>query len=275
MKVLITGAGGQLGKELSNRLNNSIALSHDAFDIKNIKNIENILGKYNFDTIINCAAMTNADKCETDIGDAYYINGLSMRYITDYCRKNAKYLIHVSTDYVFGGDKGNYNENDVPHPVNYYGLSKLIGDSYADSYENSLIIRTSGLYGIKNNFPLYLINNLKNNHKINAFDNYYSPINVRVLARSILELLDIKPVGIINISGPRLSRYEFALKIAEKFDLDKKLIIKTNYKSIKFNAARPYDSSLNNEMAKNKLKLDFEDLDYNLNEFKNGMDNLI
>ncbi len=275
MKVLITGAGGQLGKELSNRLNNSIALSHDAFDIKNIKNIENILGKYNFDTIINCAAMTNADKCETDIGDAYYINGLSMRYITDYCRKNDKYLIHVSTDYVFGGDKGNYNENDVPHPVNYYGLSKLIGDSYADSYENSLIIRTSGLYGIKNNFPLYLINNLKNNHKINAFDNYYSPINVRVLARSILELLDIKPVGIINISGPRLSRYEFALKIADKFDLDKKLILKTDYRLTNLKAVRPYDSSLNNEKARTILKFNFEDLDYNLNEFKNGMDNLI
>lgn len=275
MKVLITGAGGQLGKELSNRLNNSISLSHDAFDIKNITNIENILDRYNFDTIINCAAMTNADKCEIDIDDAYYVNGLSMKYITDYCRKNGKYLIHVSTDYVFNGTKGNYSENDIPYPVNYYGLSKLIGDNYANSYEHSLIIRTSGLYGIKNNFPLYLINNLKNNQKVTAFDNYYSPINVRVLSRSILELLDIKPVGIINISGPRLSRYEFALEIADKFDLDKKLILKTDYRSTRFTAVRPYDSSLNNEKARNILKFNFEDLDYNLNEFKNGMDNLI
>lgn len=268
MKVLIIGARGQLGKELSGMLDNSIALSHDALDLKNISNIENILNKYSFDTIINCAAMTNVDKCESDIGDAYYINGLSMKYITDFCKKNDKYLIHVSTDYVFNGTNGNYSETDIPYPVNYYGLSKLIGDNYANSYENSLIIRTSGVYGSKNNFPLYVINNLINNKKVNAFDNYYSPINAKVLGRSIYELLDKKPVGIMNISGTRLSRYEFALKIAEKFDLDKKLIIKTDYKSTTFNAKRPYDSSLNNDEAKNILKLNFEDLDYNLNEFE-------
>ena len=275
MKVLITGAGGQLGKELSSILENSIALSHDVLDLKNIKNIENILDKYSFDIIINCAAMTNVDKCENDVGDAYYINGLSMKYITDYCTKNDKYLIHVSTDYVFNGIKGKYKENDTPYPVNYYGLSKLIGENYVNSYENSLIVRTSGVYGLKNNFPLYVINNLRNNQKVNAFDNYYSPINAKVLGRSIIELLNKRPVGIMNISGIRLSRYEFALKIAEKFNLNKKLIIKTDYKSIKFNAVRPYDSSLNNEKAKNILKLNFEDLDYNLNEFKNDMDNLI
>ena len=268
MKVLIIGARGQLGKELSGMLDNSIALSHDTLDLKNISNIENILNKYSFDTIINCAAMTNVDKCESDIGEAYYINGLSMKYITDFCKKNDKYLIHVSTDYVFNGTNGNYSETDIPYPINYYGLSKLIGDNYANSYENSLIIRTSGVYGSKNNFPLYVINNLRNNKKVNAFDNYYSPINAKVLGRSIYELLDKKPVGIMNISGTRLSRYEFALKIAEKFDLDKKLIIKTDYKSTTFNAKRPYDSSLNNEEAKNILNLNFEDLDYNLNEFE-------
>ncbi len=275
MKILITGAGGQLGKELSSILENSIALSHNSLDLKNIDNIKNILDKYSFDTIINCAAMTNVDKCESDMDSAYYINGLSMKYIADYCRENNKYLIHVSTDYIFNGNKGNYTEDDIPYPINYYGLSKLIGDNYVNSYENSLIIRTSGVYGFKNNFPLYVINSLRKHQKVNAFDNYYSPINAKVLARSILELLNNKPTGIMNISGIRLSRYEFALKLAEKFNLDKQLIIKTYYKSIKFNAVRPYDSSLNNEKAKNILKLNFEDLDYNFDEFKNGIDNLI
>lgn len=268
MKVLITGARGQLGKALSSILDNNIALSHDTLDLKNINSIENILENYRFDTIINCAAMTNVDKCESDISDAYFINGLSIKYITDYCRKNNKYLIHISTDYVFNGNKGNYSEYDIPYPVNYYGLSKLVGDNYASSYENSLIIRTSGVYGLKNNFPLYVIKSLRNNQKVNAFDNYYSPINAKVLARSILELLDKQSIGIMNISGARMSRYEFALKIAEKFDLDKNSIIKTDYKSTKFEAVRPYDSSLNNEKAKNILKVNFEDLEFNLNEFK-------
>ncbi len=275
MNVLITGSNGQLGKELSLILNNSIKLSHDDLDLKNVNNIENILNNYNFDTIINCAAMTNVDKCENNINDAYYVNGLALKYITDYCNKNNIYLINISTDYVFNGNKGNYNENDIPYPVNYYGLSKLIGDNYANSYNNSLIIRTSGVYGSKNNFPMYVINNLKNNNKINAFDNYYSPVNAKVLAFSIYKLLNLKLKGILNISGIRLSRYEFALKIAEKFNLNKNLINKIDYNSIKLVAKRPYDSSLNNEKAKNILKYNFDDINYNLNEFKNSIDKLI
>jgi len=275
MKALITGSNGQLGKELKNILNNSIALSHDNLDLKNVNNIENILNNYNFDTIINCAAMTNVDKCEDNIDDAYYINGLALKYIKNYCNKNNIYLINVSTDYVFDGNKGNYNEDDIPYPVNYYGLSKLIGDNYANSYNNSLIIRTSGVYGSKNNFPLYVISNLRNNNKINAFNNYYSPINAKVLALSIYKLLNLNLKGILNISGIRLSRYEFALKTAEKFNLNKNLINKIDYNSIKLKAKRPYDSSLNNEKAKNILKYNFDDINYNLNEFKNNIDKLI
>ncbi len=204
LKTLIIGSGGQLGKALSIILENSIQLSHDDIDLRNVNNIDNILDKYDFDTMINCAAMTSVDKCETDIDSAYYINGLSMKYIADYCRENNKYLIHVSTDYVFNGNKGNYTEDDIPYPVNYYGMSKLIGDTYVNSYHNSLIIRTSGVYGSKNNFPLYVIDRLKNNSSINAFDNYYSPVNANVLAYSISKLLDLKLTGILNISGPRL-----------------------------------------------------------------------
>ncbi|AGO61919.1 SDR family oxidoreductase [Ferroplasma acidarmanus] len=275
MKTLIIGSGGQLGKALSSILENSIPLSHDVIDLRNVNNIENTLDKYSFDTVINCAAMTSVDKCEIEIDSAYYINGLSMKYIGDYCRENNKYLIHVSTDYVFNGNKGNYTEDDISYPINYYGLSKLIGDTYANSYQNSLIIRTSGVYGAKNNFPLYVIDRLRNNSGINAFDNYYSPVNANVLAHSISKLLDLKLTGILNVSGPRLSRYEFALKIADKFGLNKALINKTDYNSVKFIAKRPYDSSLNNEKAKALLKFSFDDIDYNLNEFKKNMDNLI
>ncbi|ARD84769.1 dTDP-4-dehydrorhamnose reductase [Ferroplasma acidiphilum] len=275
MKTLIIGSGGQLGKALSSILENSIPLSHDDIDLRNVNNIENILDKYDFDTIINCAAMTSVDKCETDIESAYYINGLSMKYIANYCRENNKYFIHVSTDYVFTGNKGNYTEDDIPYPVNYYGLSKLIGDTYVNSYKDSLIIRTSGVYGSKNNFPLYVIDRLRNNQKVNAFDNYYSPVNANVLAYSILKIINLKLTGILNISGDRFSRYEFALKIADKFGLNEALINKTDYNSVKSIAKRPYDSSLNNEKAKGILKFNFDDLDYNLNEFKKNMDNLI
>ena len=95
MKTLIIGSGGQLGKAISSILENSIPLSHDIIDLRNINNIENTLDKYSFDTIINCAAMTSVDKCETDLDSAYYINGLSMKYIADYCRENNNYQKHL------------------------------------------------------------------------------------------------------------------------------------------------------------------------------------
>ena len=275
MKTLITGSSGQLGNELSNIINNPVKLSHDALDLTDIYSIEDTLDNYDFDVLINCAAMTNVDKCEENIKNAYYINGLSLKYITDYCNKNNIYLMHVSTDYVFSGNRGSYDENDIPDPVNYYGISKLIGDSYVNSYNNSLIIRTSGVYGTKNNFPLYVIKNLKNNNKINAFNNYYSPINAKVLAEAIYKLSLLKLNGILNVSGERLSRHDLALKIADKFNLNKNLISKTDYNSIKFKAKRPYDSSLNNEKARKILKYNFYDIDYNLNEFKNNIDKLI
>ena len=93
--------------------------------------------------IIICAAITDADKCEID--NAYYINGLSTKYITDYCRKNCRYLIYISTDNNSNEAKGNCIENYVPYLLNYYGLIKLIWENYVNSYDNPLIRRTSGI----------------------------------------------------------------------------------------------------------------------------------
>ena len=268
MKTLITGANGQLGKELTYLIKDSIKLSHEELDLKSINNIEKTLNNYNPDIIINCAAMTNVDSCEINMSDAYYINGLSLKYMADYSRRKNVYLINISTDYVFSGLKGNYKEDDLAYPLNYYGLSKLIGDNYVNSYENSLIIRTSGIYGLKNNFPLYVIKSLKDNKEIKAYNNYYSPINARILASAIYKLLPLKIKGLLNISGKRISRYEFALKIADKFNLNKNLIKIMDYSAIKTDAKRPYDSSLNNERAKKLLDYDFEDIDYNLDQLK-------
>jgi dTDP-4-dehydrorhamnose reductase len=272
-KILIIGADGQLGRELSKLFPDSYKLYHSGhgennIDLSETNKLIQKLKAITPDIVINASSLTNVDKCEEFKDYAYKINGYSLKYITEYCRSNDIKLIHISTDYVFDGNSSLYKEDSIPDPINYYGFSKLIGDIYADSYEKSLVIRTSGVYGFKNNYPLFVYNSLKNNNYIKAIPGYYSPIHAYNLALSIKKLMDLKIYGVINIAGIRVSRLELAYKIAEYFNLDKKLIseVKTNLK-----AKRPFDSSLNIEKAKSLIDFDFYSLNSNLKAFENNI----
>ena len=272
-KILIIGADGQLGKELSKIFPDSIKLyhkNHDSFniDLSNKNEIKNKLHSIKPDIIINAASITNVDKCEELQDYAYRVNGYSLKIITEYSRTKDIPLIHVSTDYVFKGDSSLYKESSIPNPVNYYGLSKLVGDIYVNSYYKSLIVRTSGVYGHKNNFPLFVYNSLKENKEVNIINGYYSPIHSYNLAKTINELLNLEIYGIINVAGIRISRFEFANKIAEYFNLDMNLIKELN---VNFKARRPYDSSLNINKVKSLINFDFYSLDSNLKIFKNNL----
>ncbi|SAI84431.1 NAD(P)-dependent oxidoreductase [Saccharolobus solfataricus] len=90
--------------------------------------------------------MTDVDKCEVEREKAYKINAEAVKHMVRASRVVEAYFIHVSTDYVFDGTKGNYKEDDLPNPINYYGLTKLLGETFALSYDDSLVIRTSGVF---------------------------------------------------------------------------------------------------------------------------------
>jgi len=138
----------------------------------------------------------------------------------------------------------------------------LLGDIYALSYDDSLVIRTSGIFRNKG-FPIYVYKTLKENKEVNAFRGYYSPISARKLAEAINEIIQYRKTGIINIAGERISRYELALKIKEKFNLNGIIKEVDNVKS--WVAKRPFDSSLDISRAKKLLSVDFYSLDENLN----------
>ena len=213
-------------------------------------------------------AMTDVDKCEENKKEAYSINGESIKHIIRTLKITESYFINISTDYVFSGSKGNYIETDISEPVNYYGLSKLIGDIYSLSYDNSLIIRTSGVF-LKKGFPIFVYNKLKNNEKIYAIPGFYSPISASYLALAIKQMLPMNKTGILNIAGEKASRLNIANRIAEIYNLNKNI----EEKSIEMKARRPYDSSLDINKAKKLIDFNFYDLDENLKTINKNLFN--
>lgn len=261
MKMLIIGSEGQLGRELTKLYPDSIGTSHvpskaSYLQIENEDSIIKCLTSEKPDVVINCAALTNVDRCEKEREYAYKVNGLAVRYMAMKCKEIGAKLVHVSTDYVFDGIDGNYLENAPPNPVNYYGLSKLAGEQFAFSVRENLVIRTSGVFGYSNNFPLFVYKKLKSGETVSAIKGFYSPIHARELALAVKRLIELKEEGIVNVAGERVSRMEFALNIAEYFSLDENLVRESDQVPL-LQAKRPFDSSLNIEKAIKLIDFDF------------------
>ena len=274
-KIVILGAGGQLGKDLLQTFPDAHAFYHDpgrnlSIDITSENDVSEKIAGISPDVIINASALTNVDLCEREKKQAFLVNGQSVKYIVTAARRTGAFLVHVSTDYIFDGYLGEYDEDAVPNPINYYGLSKLVGEIYAGSYERCLVLRTSGVYGRANNFPVFVYNQLLRGDPVNAIKGYYSPIHSASLARCIRQLVGRDHTGTLNVAGIRISRYEFALKIAEKFGFDVSGISEIESSS-SLTARRPFDSSLNIEKAKTVINFDFYSMESNLNLFSKSL----
>ncbi|MEM0373827.1 MAG: NAD(P)-dependent oxidoreductase [Sulfolobaceae archaeon] len=272
MRILILGSSGQLGLELSKVLKGELIKTYNSteipegysLDVTDFQLLEDFIIKKRPNVVINTVAVTDVDKCEIDRGKAYNVNAEAVRHMVRASRIVEAYFVHISTDYVFDGKKGLYTESDLPNPINYYGLTKLLGETYALSYDDSLVIRTSGLFRHKG-FPIYVYKTLKEGgggNTVYAFKGYYSPISARKLAEAISEILEYRKTGVINIAGERVSRFELAMKIKEKFNLKGEVKEVEDVKG--WIAKRPFDSSLDISKAKKLISTDFYSLDENL-----------
>jgi dTDP-4-dehydrorhamnose reductase len=271
-KLAVTGASGLLGSKivkLTKKYYEVIPL-HNArpmqpnslqINITNANEIMRFFEKNKPDIVIHAASETNVDKCEKEKEHAQKINVEGTYNMALACNKFGAKLVYISTDYVFDGEKGNYSEEDKPNPINYYGITKLEGEKQvAQHCQDHIILRTSVLYGWhpwKQNFMTWVINQLKHNKKITVVqDHFNTPTLADNLAEMITEALQRNLHGLYHASGSeRISRYDFAIKIAKTFNLDTSLI-----KPIKMNqltswiAKRPKDSSLNTEKIQKTLK---------------------
>ncbi|MHA1594291.1 dTDP-4-dehydrorhamnose reductase [Candidatus Bathyarchaeota archaeon] len=297
MRVFVTGGSGLLGrvlvKELLNKGYEVVALFHRnpipvehknlrkvRMDISNGILLEDIILRTRPDVIIHAAAYTDVDGCERNKVKAWKVNVEATRSIVRAARVVKAYLIYVSTDYVFDGERGLYREDDVPNPINYYGLTKLLGEELVRSSDLLYtIIRPSAIYGVggsKKSFAEYVAERLFNNEEIFALeDQYVSPTLNALLARALAEIIEVRPMGVLHVAGERMNRYEFAIKVAKTLGLPPELVRRSYMKDMRgWIARRPRDSSLDITKARELLSTEFYDTDLALKIFKEEWKNL-
>jgi dTDP-4-dehydrorhamnose reductase len=292
-RILVVGSNGLLGQKVAEQLvrgfNYHVTLTsietapvrelaaapYLQADITNRKSVKDLVGTVNPDVIINCAAMTNVDACETEREIAWKINVGGVEHLIEAARKKPATIVHVSSDYVFDGKNGPYSEDDRPEPLSYYGKSKLAGENaLRTSGLPYFVARTMVLYGqaegVKANFALWLVNSLKDGQTVRIVDDQIgNPTLVDDLAFGLIRAVEMQRTGIYNIAGRDIvSRFDFAVALAKAFGLDASLIQPIKTSQLNQPAARPLRSGLITLKAEVDLGLKLSGVDQGLAIFK-------
>lgn len=258
MKILITGANGMLAKAVKEKFKEAELICTDVeeLDITNLEAVEEFVSDSKPDVIINCAAYTAVDKAEEDLELARKINSDGPKNLALAANKNNCILVHISTDYVFGGDlpvdEGIYFEDDEKNPQTVYGITKLEGeDAIKANAESYYIFRTAWLYGDGKNFVRTMLKLGKEKDELNVVaDQHGSPTYTEDLADIIYQALDKKiPYGIYHTTNLGFTTwYEFTKEILKQANISCKVNSVTSEEYVT-PAKRPKNSML----SKNKI----------------------
>jgi len=226
-RVVLIGSNGQLGTDLMKELCSwdLSGLTHRDLDICDRNRARTVLLERNPEVVVNTAAYNRVDDCESEVEKAFQVNAFGVRNLAQVCTELDCVLVHVSSDYVFGGEKRDpYREDDTPNPLSVYGTSKLAGECFVRNLcRKHFIVRTSGLFGIVGssgkggNFVETMIRLARESKPIRVVnDQITTPTYTKDLAHKIKELLPTNAYGTYHItSSGHCSWYEFAEKIFE------------------------------------------------------------
>lgn len=280
MKILITGANGLLGQKLVKLLTQEKGISlvatargksrlaqefshviYESLDITDRDAVKEIITRHQPDAIINTAAMTNVDQCESEKEACIALNVKAVEYLNEAALANNSFFLHLSTDFIFSGKDGPYDEEAAPGPVNFYGESKLQGEQVLfNSKAEWAIARTVLVYGIvpdmsRSNIILWVKGNLENKKNIQVVDDQWrTPTLAEDLAMGCYLIVKNRAKGIFNISGSdMLTPYEMAIKTADYFKLDKSYITRTDSTKFTQPAKRPPKTGFVIDKATEKL----------------------
>ncbi|MBQ9681938.1 MAG: dTDP-4-dehydrorhamnose reductase [Neisseriaceae bacterium] len=238
MRILMTGARGQIGSQIRKMLPDDwelIATDSKTLDITHADSVENMLSVFQPDVVMNTAGYTNVDAAENDLEKAFAINAQGVLNLARSANQHGVKMLHLSTDYVFDGTKYTpYTESNYPNPLNIYGKSKLAGEVAALSANPAtLIVRTSGVFSaVGNNFLTTVLNNAKQGKAFGVVDEQICcPTYAADLAAALITLVRDYPQmrGLYHFTGgTALSWYDFARKIVTAAGLDTALVEKTD-----------------------------------------------
>ena len=238
-------------------------------DISDFEAARKVVKEIKPNAVLNTTALHNVDYCESNPDEAFQINTNAVKNLVDACNNIGARFVQISTDFVFDGIKGDYQESDIPNPLSVYGLSKLKGELEAAKCVSFAVIRTSVVYGWTlaevqasksssgkpQNFGLWVLSKLKNNEEIKVVtDQYSSPTLADVLAAAALRVTDIEDNEIFHVAGTdSLSRYDFVTRLALMMGFNTKLVKPVNSSSFSQVAKRPSNSSLKSSKIANRL----------------------
>lgn len=238
-KLLITGASGYLGKYLVDYFKNRFKISKltltsnlkNSFqvDISNKKEVDTIIKKIQPDIVIHAAGINNLSFCEKNPEIAQKVNSDGTKNLAEALSifyPKSKF-VYISSDYVFNGKQGNYQEKDTTTPKTMYGKTKLLAENKVkERLENYIICRTAQVFGKGGSFFSFLFENLIHDKTIEVYeDAYFTPTYFKYFVISLLKLLEIDYIGTIHIAGKeRLSRYQFAKKVATSLGKSRSLL---------------------------------------------------
>jgi dTDP-4-dehydrorhamnose reductase len=234
MRILVTGANGQVGRALQSVSRqfgeiDFIFCDSALLDITDSKKFKEAVKLYRPDVCFNLAAYTAVDRAEDEVEKAFLVNAESLKYIAEICHQNKVVLLHLSTDFVFDGDKEKpYTVNDTPNPINVYGASKLKGEQFIQKImQGYYIVRTSWVYSdFGHNFKNTMLRLASEKKEINVVnDQIGCPTDAFDLACYIVGLVEEKrPFGLYHFCGEKIySWYDFAVEIFRKNNINIKV----------------------------------------------------
>jgi dTDP-4-dehydrorhamnose reductase len=268
-RVLFTGGSGLLALNWAMAIkdNYTVALGlhqknitlcgfeHYQIDIKSVERLAKSLEEIKPDIVIHAAGLTNVEQCEKDPNLAFHVNAEISEVVAKVCFQKGLQLVHISTDHIFSGKESLVSESQPLNPINKYGETKAEAEALVlKAYPEALVVRTN-FFGwgtsYRKSFSDIIIEGLRAKKQLVLFEDvFYTPILVENLAFAVHDLIDQQVHGIINIVGDeRISKYQFGIKIAEKFGLDCKLINRGLIGEISGLVQRPKDMSLTNQKA--------------------------
>lgn len=288
--ILVTGSNGLLGQKITeqllktkqfnlvataigpNRFPDPAGYIYAEMDILNPTQVRTVVEKYQPDAIIHTAAMTNVDTCEHQRELAYLLNVTAVKTLTELCELHQIQLVHLSTDFIFDGADGPYDEEAVAHPVSYYGETKLEAEELIKKSScRWTILRTVLVYGIvrdmsRSNIVLWAKGALEKGNPIQVVnDQWRTPTLAEDLADCCLLAVEKEAQGIYNASGKDMMRIdELVERVADFWKLDKSLISKISSASLNQTAKRPVKTGFILDKA-------IKELGYNPHSFEEGL----